>query len=479
MSRVLSIAAFLVSPVCLAQSPASELAAAHADALKLVGEEAHFTRYLTIYSIPEAKRKEYARLLDYWPNGLSREPDIVKPRKVTDTLYAVRLDDYGWRAEVWEKLLDAPEPWFHVRVKIPANVKPAREHKVYWRGGGSHPANWYFQEAARDQVVTVPAPWVDLAQAHELSLRLNTAVPIVRADWFVFQTGQEGGKAGYYQWLSLKNGKDVDDLAGVNRTASRSILLELAAIVADSGVGLNSRLIVRFAGIGGSLIETRDTSDPRKNPLRELDRDFKPDAFEIYLTLPNGLFGFALLNNKGELQATAPDTIASDSKSTNRDARVRVGVSCIRCHVEGLRPIDDWARKVFTRENELGLGSPDRDVYRRLKQLYLGPLERSLKEDVGRYSAALNDACGLKPGELAKLFSASWHDYESRPILTADIAREVGIPEKEFAERLKKYVQVTGTVDTVLAGIKAGVPTRREHLEEALPLLMPIIGNGK
>lgn len=479
MSRVLAIAAFLVSPVCLAQSPASELAAAHADALKLVGEEAHFTRYLTIYAIPAEKRAEYRKLLDYWPNGLSREPDLVKPRKVTETLYAVRLDDYGWKPEVWEKLLDVPEPWFHVRVKIPANVKPAREHKVYWRGGGSLPANWYFQEAAREQIVSVPAPWVDLGQAHELSLRLNTAVPIVRADWFVFQTGQEGGKAGYYQWLGLKAGKDLEELAGLDREAKRAKLKEVAGIVAESGVGLNSRQVFRVPTVGGSWWETRDVIDPKKNALRELDKDYKPDALEVYYDLPNGLFGFALLNAKNELQATAPDTIASDTKSTNRDARVRVGVSCIRCHVEGLRPIDDWSRKVFSRDNELGLGSPDRDVYRRLKQLYLGPLERSLKEDVGRYSAALNDACGLKPGELAKLFSASWHDYESRPILTADIAREVGIPEKEFAERLKKYVQVTGTVDTVLAGIKAGVPTRREHLEEALPLLMPIIGNGK
>jgi hypothetical protein len=475
MLRVVFALLLTASPL-LAQSPNSELEAAHADSLRLGGDQALVTRYWTTYYETPAKQKAIQQLIDYWPNGLSVEPDIVKPRRVTPTLYAIELDSYGWRADTWEKLLDISEPWFHVQVRIPAHVKG---NAVYHRGGGGSAPGWYHSISAKEEIVSVPSPWLDYVKAANLSIRLNTAVPIVRFDWFMNQTGQEGGKAGYYQWLGLKSGKDLETLAGLNREAKRAILKEVAGIVSDSGVSLNSRQIFRIPTLGGTWWETRDVEDAKKNALRELDKDFKADALEVYYELPNGLFGFALLNAKNELQATAPDKIASDSKSTNRDARVRVGVSCIRCHAEGLRPIDDWGRKVFTRENELALGSPDRKVYQRLKQVYLGPLQKNLKDDLSRYTATLAETCGLKPAEFSKLFAASWADYESKPLLPADIAREVGLAEADYLARLKRYVATQGTADTVVAGMKAGLPTRREHLEEALPLLMPALGNPR
>jgi hypothetical protein len=467
------VALFLIvlpSPA-LGQSPNSELEAAHSDSLRLVGDQALKTRYWTTYYEPPARQKAIQQLIDYWPNGLSVEPDIVKPRRVTPTLYAIELDSYGWRADTWEKLLDVPEPWFHVQVRVAAhNWSPS----YYTQGVG-----WRSSKPLQDKIYTIPAPWTDYTKATELSLKTGTAVPIVRFDWFMNQTGQEGGKAGYYQWLGLKAGKDLETLAGLSREAKRSILKEVAGIVSDSGVSLNSRQIFRIPTLGGTWWETRDVIDPKKNALRELDNDYKADALEVYYELPNGLFGFALLDAKNNLQATAPDTIASDSKSTNRDARVRVGVSCIRCHAEGLRPIDDWGRKVFTRENELALGSPDRKVYQRLKQVYLGPLQKNLKDDLSRYTSTLAEVCGLKPAEFSKLFTLAWADYESKPLLPADIAREVGLTEAEYLARLKRYVATQGTADTVVASMKAGLPTRREHLEEALPLLMPALGNPK
>jgi hypothetical protein len=469
--RLLALSCTLLAAPLWGQSPNSELDAAHSDSLRLVGEQSLNTRYWTTYYETPAKQKAIQQLIDYWPNGLSVEPDIVKPRRITPTLWAIELDYYGWRADTWEKLLDVPEPWFHVQVRVTAgNWSPS----YYSQGNG-----WRSSKPLQDKIYSIPAPWTDQTKATELSLKTGTAIPIVRFDWFMNQTGQEGGKAGYYQWLGLKAGKDLESLAGLNREAKRAILKEVAGIVSDSGVSLNSRQIFRIPTLGGTWWETRDVEDSRKNALRELDKDFKADALEVYYELPNGLFGFALLNAKNELQATAPDKIASDSKSTNRDARVRVGVSCIRCHAEGLRPIDDWGRKVFTRENELALGSPDRKVYQRLKQVYLGPLQKNLKDDLSRYTATLAETCGLKPAEFSKLFASAWADYESKPLLPADIAREVGLTEADYLARLKRYVATQGTADTVVAGMKAGLPTRREHLEEALPLLMPALGNPR
>jgi hypothetical protein len=472
----LVVALVWISPVCLAQSPASEQEAALIHSAKLSPEVACHTRYLTTYSVAEADRADYRKLADYWPNGLSTEPDRVKPTRVSDTLYAIDLRDYGWSPETWEKLLDA-EPWFHEKLIVPPGEFSARGvYKAEHNG-------WYQQRFKDKTIVSVPARRVKEPVAHELSVRCRTAIPIVRADWFIYQSGAEGGgrKAGYYQWLGLKKIGDLEELAGFDKKKAQKRKRELAAIVQDSGVSLKSRQIFRFDAVGGSWWETRDSlaTDGQSNAIRFLDGDFKFDAKEIYASLPNRLFFFALLNAKNELQAEAPTKIATDRQTTNGDYTVTVGASCIRCHAEGLRPINNWAKDNWQAQNELGVGSPDDAVHRRLKQLYLGPMEIDLKKDVADYAWALNDCSGMKPTDLARIFKKSWYNYESKPLFPADVAREFGMSEKDMLTKLADYAQKNPFIDNVVATTKNGKAVRREHFEEALPLYYAALGGPK
>lgn len=482
MKAIISFFVLLVLFNSLHASPQSELEDAIRDASRLPQNQAFQTRYISLYSIPKEERDLHLKIVKFWLNSLSRESEFAIPRKVTDSLYAIEIDLYGWNTDTWEKLFEI-EPYWHTKAK----VQKHQQYGIYWRGGdyfgnGYLKPGKYYHEAKKEEIITISAPWIKAEDSLSLSTLTNSAVPIVRSDWWLFQTGDEVNRlVGYYDWLGIKNLKDAQTLAGFDLKLAQSARKEIAAIVTESGVGLNNRQIFRFGTISGAWWETRDPdkSVDKKNAVRNLDGDFDFDAMEVYYSLPNGLWGFLLLNKAGELQESAPDFIAADHASTNNDRRVRTGVSCVRCHAEGLRPIDDWSRKVF--RNDVGLGSPDREKARRLKQLYLGPLQKELNRDRERYAEVLNDLIGMKPDELSKAFSKEWYRYESAPLLPAEIAREVGLTEKELIENIKAYLKSTGQIDLILASIVADppVPIRREQYEEIFSLLMTKILNSE
>lgn len=466
-------------------SPAGEVAAAWRDAGRLPADHARQTRYLSLYNVPAEQRAAAIKVLTFHVNSLSREADLVRPRRVTDSLVAVELDSYGWPAAAWERLADA-DPWFHAQVQ--SEVARTKEEVRDQEYGHHIDGKWVRTRVEKERVPvttketvkqTVLAPWLPVLETTFLVAATGSQAPVLRADWWIDQTGQQRGERGYYEFLGLKALADAEKLAGLDRKAAATARREVAAIITDSGVTLNNRQIFRLGAVSGGWWETRDTvnSVGKKNAVRNLDGDFDHDAGEIYFTLPNGLFGLALADKAGKLAATAPDTIASDGASTNTDRRVRVGVSCIRCHVEGLRPIDDWSRKVFRVGNETALASPDREKSRRLKQLYLGPLQRSLTEDRAKYAETLLELTGLKPDELSKAYAAAWAQHESAPILPADAAREIGCTEEELIGALKAYQKAGGLTDLALAGWTADppVPIRREHLEEQAPVLFTLL----
>lgn len=481
---LLSVVVLIISSVeMVAQSPFDvDLQSAVNDAKRLPQEQAFQTRYFSIYSVPKEDQPSQLKALTFWLNSLSREADLIKPRRVSDTVYAIEMDLIGWQAETWEKLLDA-EPYWHAKVK----VQQGADYQFWWRGGDYGTGQKlergrYSQKANKEQVVTVSAPWVDPSLSLELSTATNSAVPLVRADWWINQVGDQTKQiVPYYEWLGIKSLKDAQTLAGFDLKLAQNARKEVAAIVAESGVGLNNRQIFRFGTVAGAWWETRDPvqSTDTKNAIRLLDGDFKFDAMEIYFTLPNGLWGFVLADDKGNLQNSAPDTIAADKNTTNNDHRVRNGISCVRCHTEGLRPIDDWSRKVF--RGGVGLGSPDREKAKRLRQLYLGPLFKELARDRERYNESLAALLGLKSDEVSKLVADSWKRYESSSMLPDQLAAEIGCTEKELTDSVSSYLKSTGQIDLLLSSIVADppVPIRREHFEEILPILMTQVKAAK
>lgn len=479
----------LLAGTALAGSPAEAAVAAHADALRLPPATQIYTRYLSLYAVPAARRDEFVKVISYQVNALSRSADPYPPRQVTPDLLAVNWKDYGWDPAVWERLA-AVDPYFHQKVKLGSDAVV----RTVWPGGKQDgaffKAGYYKETRKAGSIIDASAPWLPTKEITALREMTYSEAPVLRADWFLVQTAIQADRvAGYYDWLGLgKKEADFEVLIGADKKASQRVKREVAAVLARSGVTLKNRGIVRFQGVTGGYWVTQDfkTSVGRQNVLRLLDGDLDPpqgDASERYGVLPNGLFAFWLQDAKGVRQDKAPAFIASDKQSAGNDPEVHAGKSCIVCHVEGLRPIDDYARRIY--HGSIKLASPDYDKYLRLRQLYLSDLDRWLARDRADYAEALWKAAGLKPADLARSYGRAWDSYVETDLVLADAARELGVEEKALLATLKRYAADNTArgilTDPVLAGLiqDPAVPVIRDHWEEVFGLVQTIMKGAK
>jgi len=491
LTRAISLllAIIAAAPVA-AQSPAASVQAAAADLPRVRADRQPYTRYLSLYHVTDKKTlDQWDAVLRFWVNSLSREAEIVAPVRVAANLWRVDLGDYTWRVETWERLAEV-EPYYSVKIITFAEAKPARQVKEYWKGGINPADGKYY--APGDYMASYPAvegkrvvkaaagPWIPAQAFATLATATRSQIPIVRADWWLAEVtrGNDRG-TGYYDWLGLgKKEADFLALGGVDVVKARALRKETGALVSRSTVTLNNRGLERYQAITGAYWKSRDyvRNTDTKNALRLLDGDIEEDANEEYVTLPNGLFAFWLQDGKGNRADTAPDTIASDGKAPGTDRRVHVGISCVRCHEEGIRPINDWARKVyqppFTLEDKLY------EEQKRKRAKYLSDLTEVVSDDQQRYAKALKRTNGLTPAANAKAIAAAWEWYAERERSLADVAGELGTDDKTLLAALKaeaKRVQL----DPILAGLVQGLDVRHEHVEELVPLLHEIIGRHK
>lgn len=454
---------------------AAEVVAALADARKLDPITAASTHYLSFAWVPERDRAEWVTVVTLWANNLSREADFARLRRVTPTLYAVLREEYGWKAETFNALADA-DPYFHVQLKV---AKGGTGPWYYPKKDGRR-AGYQMMPMDRAGLVTALAPWLPVTETAELVALTQTPAPILRADWWFSQAGIQFQRVGtgYYDFLGLKDRKDFDALIEFDRKKSQGIKREVAGIVARSGVSNLPRQVFRLQALTGGRWETRDRITNNKdagNALRQLDGDYKHEAEEIYGFLPNGLFVFFLCDANGVRQDSAPDGIGFDATTPGRDGKIHVGVSCVRCHTEGLRPINDWARQVYS--GPLALASPDPIQHRRLVQLYLGELESYLTDDAAAYAKRLKRLTEWTPEQAAKAVGRSWAWYVERDVVPADGAREFGIAEEVYLAKLRAYFKANQLNDPVLASHIADppVPIRNDDWEQLQPIVATII----
>lgn len=476
-------------------SPGEAVAAAAADVRTLPVGIQPYVRYLDLSGCREKERGDLKHALASHVNGASRGLDIVPPVVVTPTLLRINLKDYVWDVKLWEKLLDVPEPWFHFPVEVVEDVFKDVE-LGYWVDGRGNQYNetgagrtWQTVRVEKRKVGTRKVrranASIDAPGIAELITLTQSQIPIVRGDWFFVQTSIQKDRAvGYYDLLALgKKEADFEKLVGADKDKARE-RRRFAAIMARSGVTLENRGILREEAFGGNRWVTQDfkTSVARQNVIRLLEGDRDPpqgDASEQYGTLPNGLYAFWLQNDKGERQDAAPDFIASDSAASGTDRRVHIGLSCVRCHVEGIRPVDDWARKVY--RGAITLQSVDYNRFLELRNLYLSDLAGRVKDDQAAYAKAIFACNGLTLADNAKAWARAWDHYQERDLLPADVAFEFGVPEERLLKALKAYALAeqarVGFYDPIIAGWiqTPAVSARREHVEEIAPLITTIL----
>lgn len=469
------------------------VSASYADAKALDAKASERTRYMSAAHLSTTERKELFAVLSYHVNGLSRESNLVAPRRVTEWLWAVDLVDYRWDAKVWEELKRANH-YFAIKVQqaavIAAPVTKTRQVTRYDQYQRPYQATEEYTEpgvATPAKEDFIPAPWLPVKEMTALVALTGSVTPIVRADEFLFRTGAQAERKGhgYYDWLGLKARKDAESLAALDRKKAEELRRELAAIVPVSGVSPNNRQVFRYQTLTGAWWESRDVNNSadKRNAVANLLDDYQHDAEEIVFTLPNGLPGFYLSDAKGNQVDTAPDTIASDGRSTNNDRRVHVGYSCIACHQDaGLKPVRDYARKLFNPETGVQLAAVAIDPIKakRLESVYLGPLERAYKRDAGDFADAIEDVSGLKPAALAKGYERQWSRFLDDPVTVDRAAAECGVTVDVLLSKLKDYARAKKVIDPVLVGylIDDPPPIRREYFAERFPVLMLILGGA-
>lgn len=467
-------------------TPATEISEAIADARRLDPATASRTRYMTACDIPDKEVAKHLTVVDYWANSLSRRKDLIPVRRVSKKLVAIDIYAYGWNPETWENLADE-EPFFLERIRV---VK-GDEYQFWlpaWKDdkGKNNAAGYRPYPSPADGEITTIAHWMPELRLAELSLLVGSKVPIVRSDWWLhrsfIQFGRKG--TGYYDWLgSPKDRKEFEKLVDFDEKRSQKFDYEVAGIVAFSGVAKFPRQIFRFQAFTGGYWVTKDRLDDNKdngNPLRALDAKFQHQAEEIYARAPNGLFYYFLCDDKGVRQDSAPDKLGHDKRSTGSDGRIHVGVSCVRCHSEGLKPIDDWTRQTFNPKTGLTLDSSDAKEYERNRKLYLSDLQSDFDSDNVSYAKALFRLTGMKPDAMAKLAGEEYSRYDDMKIFPKGGARQYGLTEDEYMKRLKAlYLRELGKIksnDVVLASHIAGLPIRgADDWEQLQPVIAPVM----
>lgn len=438
-------------------SPAVVAATAAADAATLLPEIARRTRYLDARTLARGDdaAADFA-VLALHVNSLSREVEIVPPRKVTPWLWAVCIDDYRWDSTVFGALREANSYYSIPVLTTDENGKQVADH----------------------------VPNTAIPGLAQLVAATGSQTPLVRADQFFYLTAAQVDRAGfgYYDFLGLKSRVDAEKLATLDRKKAEDAFREHAAIIPQSGVGTNNRQIFRYRTVAGAWWETRDAArnDRAANAVANLDRQFKHAAEEIVFTLPNGLPGYYLSDAAGKQVDAVPDTIAFDHKAPGNDKRIHPSYSCVGCHVDGgLIPFSDYARRVYNKDTGIRLATlaVDPAVAKRLQSVYLGPLQAGYKEDQGKFAEAILDASGIKPADLSAGYRRVWHDYIDRPVTPAAAAFELGLTVEDMRDRFRTYARTKGLLDPVLAGLVVddGPPVRREYWEERFPVAWLVV----
>jgi hypothetical protein len=448
-------------------------------------EERHYYRYLSLHNIPRDFREDYYNCISFILNSVSRKRAIVRPAfgGPENILVRVNLFDYGIDPEAWDNL-GQKDPYFHQIVVqtdvITKQVQVLEWHKTgrYYQNGEPEWAQYYVNKSVVENTVPVRkqmgAAWCDPTAAMYLNTETGTAYPILRADWFIVNVTLDPH---YSEFLGIKSFDDIKKLALFDERADD---MEIRATVVTSGSGgmcprvaRNNRILARRPTVRGYWWETFDYTQSigEKNVIHNF-LNKKRDAGEFIFTLPNGLQGYALTNNKFELQKEAPNNIAVDSMAY--DAVVKNGRSCIWCHAEGINKFkSQFQLQVGAKPDQADLGIFDEDpkkaltIQRQILEVFALPnFDDIIRTDNSLYAKAVFLANGLEATENAALFKRIWDGYQEELIEMKHIVFEVGLHEEDVKALLALRFNAKSNGVLIQALLKPPIAIRRDQWEE-------------
>lgn len=246
-------------------------------------------------------------------------------------------------------------------------------------------------------------------------------IPYIRADWFISTMTIEHLYEDFlrlpFTLAELETKLGVDSAANIkNDTAKR-------AGMTVSGVSHNNRVVERHTALYGHYWKSFDFKSNRghenmfKDPI-----NFRESGGEMVFSLPNGLNGYYVCDNKGNRLENAPTEIVVDKFA--EDKTVRNGLACMRCHDKGIKSYVDNVYPALV--NMPGVAAFDKK-----EALRLYPEQKVhdefLKEDTNRFMEAMKRALG-KPQLREPLIPVS-RRYMDHPLTLANAAAELGLSD--------------------------------------------------
>ena len=473
----------VVSCTCRAADRISPLQAtfvALQDAAGLPVEVRPFVRYVYV---PDGTPESRGAISFLANAAIYTSAQIQQAVAVSD--HIVRLDflEGGGDLKTWERLW--PDPLFNVafgglvrkEITVPAYV--ASDGKTYTR-------------KVVEQRLIFPAHV--LPHAQPLADLLGTNVPIVDARLLVVRalsTVDQGyGDGLYYSFVGIKSSTDkqrTDEevfYAGFGidlKRARKNLVVSRAAILNRN---LNNKLaaveIVQGeahpATTDGKIFSTYDLQDSdadlERDPIEQLLNFIDGNnhrASEVIFPRRNGLHGYVLYNNKGELQREVPPDIAVWSGvPSGHTNRLIPGMACVHCHLtgkeQGLRSFANDARDLPAL-----FDFSDKNSRERLRSEYGADLSRSMIESRGYFSDAVFLATGgMDTAKTGEAVFALWSSYLYQPINAESALLDLGIqvPDAKAAQLRLAEIQ---TANPYLQSLVLGKTIGRKQWSRILP----------
>jgi hypothetical protein len=389
-----------------------------ADLAALPSSQRRFARYFTLTHLanagrPEAEREVVRQGLAKLVNSLSWHPRISRPSPVdaAGTIFRIDLRHYQWTARTWDRI------------------------------------------AALDPYCLTSVGPLGKAVADATGCER----PVLRADWFLSTAAQPPL---YHDILQMPlTDRDLERQLRVEATTDIEAENVARAGFNASGVSKNNRVIERHDATYGAYWRSYDFLDHGDqqnifdhplgpNPGRN---SFRPAGGEIIFHLPNGLFGYLLVDRDGRRIDRAPVEIVSDPDRPDRT--VESGLSCMNCHARGLLFKADQVRAHVER-NPNAFSRTDAAT---ILALYVprARLRALVEEDTQRYRLSLEKA-GVS-AENTNPVTLAVRQYEG--LLDAEMAAaELGLRPDDFARRLGRSPSLTRLLGPLL--VKGGTLPR-------------------
>jgi Domain of unknown function (DUF4384) len=395
-------------------------------------------RYITLsnfynHCVEETDMVRYRQGVVKLLNSLSRNSDVVKLRTIDPekTIIAFNLDDLGWTAEDWDRIIGT----------YPYAMKP--DATVY------------------DTVVSLT----------------GTPLPWIRGDWFGFTASRPPL---YYDLLKLPaTFAELEKTADVDVKSDIEKFLVKRAGFQKSGVSKHNRLIERHAIPTGYFWTSYDFKGDKPDQSLFIhplgpggDDGFRHDGGETIFSLPNGFQAYYLNTAKGDRLDKGPTEIVLDDSQLDR--AVTDGISCFGCHNQGIRQATDDIRPHVINDRTFS-----KTVREQVEALYPTPEEfkAQLDEDATRFRNAMIRA-GLDPELDSQKVGVESINYLSKAYeKSIDLkiaAAEYGLAAEAFAKGL---ADAGGEAGQIKRRLEQGVLPREILEAEFKDLIVKVSDN--